>query len=65
LTPRELHHSFVSVLSDAGNPVEQISQMVGHRGTTVTESVYRHQLRPVIQTGETVMDELFVPTPGR
>jgi integrase len=58
-TPRELRHSFVSVLSDAGIPVEEISQLVGHRGTTVTELVYRHQLRPVIQTGATVMDQLF------
>ena len=58
-TPRELRHSFVSVLSDAGIPVEQISQLVGHRGTTVTELVYRHQLQPVLQTGATVMDQLF------
>jgi transposase len=58
-TPRELRHSFVSVLSDAGLPVEEIAQLVGHRGTTVTELVYRHQLRPVIQTGATVMDRLF------
>lgn len=65
-TPRELRHSFVSVLSDAGIPVEQISPLVGHRGTTVTELVYRHQLRPVIQTGATVMDELFAaPRPSR
>ena len=28
-TPRELRHSFVSVLSDAGIPVEQIAQLVG------------------------------------
>jgi integrase len=58
-TPRELRHSFVSVLSDAGMPVEQISQLVGHNGTTVTELVYRHQLRPVLQTGAAVMDLLF------
>jgi integrase len=58
-TPRELRHSFVSVLSDAGVPVEQISQLVGHSGTTVTELVYRHQLRPILQTGATVMDQLF------
>ena len=36
-TPRELRHSFVSVLSDAGVPVEEISRLVGHAGTTVTE----------------------------
>jgi integrase len=58
-TPRELRHSFVSLLSDAGVPVEMISQLVGHRGTSVTEIVYRHQIRPVIQTGATVLDELF------
>lgn len=58
-TPRELRHSFVLVLSDAGVLLEQIAQLVGHSGTTVTESVYRHQRRPVIQTGATVMDQLF------
>jgi len=58
-TPRELRHSFVSVLSDAGVPLEEISRLVGHAGTTVTELVYRHQLKPVIQTGATIMDELF------
>lgn len=31
-TPRELRHSFVSVLSDAGVPLEAISQLVGHSG---------------------------------
>jgi integrase len=58
-TPRELRHSFVSVLSDAGVPVEQISQLVGHSGTTVTELVYRHQLRPVLRKGATVKDRIF------
>lgn len=59
-TPRELRHSFVSVLSDAGVPLEEISRLVGHSGTTVTELAYRHQLKPVIQTGATVMDRLFI-----
>ena len=63
-TPRELRHSFVSLLSDAGVPIEEIARLVGHSGTTVTELVYRHQLRPVIQTGATVMDRLFGPGTG-
>ena len=42
-----------------GKPLEEISQLVGHSGTTVTELVYRHQLKPVIQTGATVTDRLF------
>ena len=60
-TPRELRHSFVSLLSDAGVPLEAISQLVGHSGTSVTELIYRHQIRPVIQTGAKVMDALFRP----
>lgn len=58
-TPRDLRHSFVSLLSDAGVPIEDISRLVGQSGTPVTELVYRHQLRPVIQPGATVMDQLF------
>jgi integrase len=58
-TPRELRHSFVSLLSDAGMSAERISLLVGHAGTTVTETVYRHQLRPVLQDGARMMDQIF------
>lgn len=47
LTPRELRQSFVSLLSDAGVPVEKIARLVGHIGTATTELVYRKQIRPV------------------
>ena len=40
-TPRELRHSFVSLLSDADVPIEHISRLVGHSSTTTTETVYR------------------------
>lgn len=40
-------------------PIERISQLVGHSGTTVTEEVYRKQIRPVITDGAEVMDRLF------
>lgn len=58
-TPRELRHSFVSVLSDSGIPVEEISRLVGHKSTVVTELVYRKQIRPVLQSGADVMDRIF------
>lgn len=58
-TPRELRHSFVSLLSDSGMAIEQISRLVGHSGTSVTELVYRHQIRPVIESGATEMDRIF------
>jgi integrase len=58
-TPRELRHSFVSLLSDAGVPVEKIARLVGHTGTTTSETVYRKQIRPVVTGGAEVMDQLF------
>ncbi|MFE9207017.1 tyrosine-type recombinase/integrase [Micromonospora sp. NPDC007230] len=58
-TPRELRHSFVSLLSDSGMSIEQIADLCGHSGTTVTESVYRHQLRPVLLSGAVAMDRIF------
>jgi integrase len=58
-TPREMRHSFVSLLDDADVPVEKISRLVGHADTSTTETVYRFQIRPVIQDGATVMDQIF------
>ncbi|WP_327047100.1 site-specific integrase [Microbispora sp. NBC_01189] len=58
-TPRELRHSFVSLLSDSGVALEEISRLVGHSSTAVTEIVYRKQIRPVLQTGAVAMDRLF------
>src|SRR5215472_6795595 len=64
-TPREPRHSFVSLLSDAGLPIEQISRLVGHSGTATTETVYRKQIRPVIVHGADVMDRIFPSGPTR
>ncbi|MGH3611149.1 MAG: site-specific integrase [Pseudonocardia sp.] len=63
-TPRELWHSFVSLLSDGGVPLEQISRLVGHSGTSVTELVYRKQIRPVVDDGATAMDRIFPRASG-
>jgi integrase len=63
-TPRELRHSFVSLLSDSGVPIEDIADLCGHAGTTVTETVYRHQLRPVLLNGAVAMDRIFAPAPA-
>lgn len=49
-TPRELRHTFVSLLSDSGISIEQIADAVGHASTGTTDTVYRHQIRPVIRT---------------
>jgi len=62
-TPRELRHSFVSLLSDSGMPLEQIARLLGHNGTAVTERVYRHQLRPILEEGAGAMDAIFPERP--
>ncbi|WP_458244943.1 site-specific integrase [Streptomyces sp. MAI_2237] len=58
-TPRELRHSFVSLLSDHGIPLERIALLVGHSSQATTEAVYRKQLRPVITEGAEAMDDIF------
>ncbi len=58
-TPRELRHSFVSLLSANGVPVESIAQLVGHAGTAVTQAVYRKELRPVLTDGAQVIGSIF------
>jgi integrase len=58
-TPREQRHTFVSVLSDSGVDIEQIADAVGHVNSTVTKTVYRHQIADEITSAATVMDSIF------
>jgi site-specific recombinase XerD len=58
-TPRELRHSFVSLLSSTGMSIEDISHLLGHASSRVTELVYRKELRPVPTRGASAMDALF------
>jgi len=52
--PRELRHTGVSLLSSDGVPLEDIADLVGHKGTNTTETVYRKVIVP----------ELRQPAPG-
>jgi integrase len=63
-SPRELRHTFVSLLSDSGISIEQIADAVGHASTRTTDTVYRHQIRPVIRTAAAALDPLFTETTG-
>jgi integrase len=58
-TPRELRHSFVSLMSTSGVPVEEIARLAGHSSSRTTEVVYRRELRPVLTTGAEIMDTIF------
>ena len=57
--PRDLRHTFVSLLSDDGMAIEKIARLAGHASSHVTETVYRQELRPVLQEGAEVMDRFF------
>jgi site-specific recombinase XerD len=57
--PREMRHTFVSVLSANGVPVESIALLAGHDRTATTELVYRHEIRPALTQGAEVMDRIF------
>jgi integrase len=57
--PGDLRHTYVSLLSDDGMAIEKIARLAGHASSHVTETVYRQELRPVLQEGAEVMDRLF------
>jgi integrase len=58
-SPRELRHSFVSILSAHDVRLEDISDLVGHSSTSVTETVYRHEIRPALTKGATAMNRIL------
>ena len=65
-TTRDLRHSFVSIMSESGVPIEEIARLIGHAGgSSVTERAYRKELRPVITTGAEVMDRVLKTKPRR
>jgi len=57
--PKELRHTFVSIMSASGAPIESISHLVGHQRTATTELVYRHEIRPSLTQGAEIMDRIF------
>ncbi len=54
-----LRHTFVSIMSPGGVPVEEIARLSGYKQTSTTDLVYRRELRPVITTGAELMDNVF------
>jgi integrase len=57
--PRELRHTFVSVLSHAGVAVESIADAAGHANANITRAVYRHGLADVVTQAAVTMDHVF------
>jgi integrase len=57
--PRELRHTYTSLLSDAGVDIEVISDSLGHVNSHVTRTVYAHQIRDEISAAAQVMDTVL------
>jgi integrase len=57
--PRETRHTLVSALSDADVDIQKIADGVGHVNSSVTRTVYRHQIADTVSETATVMDRLY------
>jgi integrase len=57
--PNALRHSFASLLSLIGAPMEEVADAMGHVDTRMTSQVYRHNLKSVVDVAATRMSELF------
>lgn len=57
--PNETRHTGVSIMSNNGVEIRDISDMVGHKNTNVTETVYRHVIAPSVKGSASVMDNVF------
>lgn len=57
--PHELRHSAASILSDAGVPLEEVADVLGHRDFRTTASVYRHRITSAISAAAEPMQKTF------
>ena len=58
-TPARAAAQLRVVAPSTGMSIEDISHLVGHASSRVTELVYRKELRPVLTRGASAMDALF------
>jgi integrase len=56
--PHQLRHSYASILSSQGVPIEELSDALGHANLRMM-SVYRHRLDKTIRAGVAPMERLF------
>ena len=59
ITPYELRHTAVSLLSDSGVPIEQLADLAGHKDARTTMAVYRHQLGSVVDSGASIASQII------
>lgn len=58
-SPNQLRHSFASLMSLSGAPMEEVADAMGHVDTRMTSQVYRHNLKAVVDVTESRLNDLF------
>jgi integrase len=58
-SPNELRHSFASLMSFCGAPMEEVADAMGHVDTRMTSQVYRHNLKPIVDVAATHMNDFL------
>jgi integrase len=59
LPPYKGRHTFASVLFNSGLSTERIAPLMGHKNSSVTEEVYVHLIRPVLNDAADAIDAAF------
>lgn len=58
--PNELRHTAASLAVDAGIPLDQVSDQLGHKDMRMVTQTYRHKVRPTVGAGSAaIVDRLF------
>lgn len=60
-TPYEMRHSAISLLSAAGEPLENLADLAGHTNLRMVTETYRHQLGGVVSGGAERIDGILAP----
>ena len=47
-TPNMLRHTAASLMADAGMPIEQVADQLGHKDLRMLQQHYRHRIKPTI-----------------
>jgi integrase len=50
-TPNMLRHTAASLMADAGVPIEEVADQLGHRDTRMASLHYRHRIKPTVSGG--------------
>jgi integrase len=57
LTPHGLRHSAATVLLEQGAPTKVVSELLGHASARITQDIYQHVRRPMLDEAASALDK--------